>query len=410
MNCNNEKFWVTDFNYLDEVTKQCDLPEKVHIHDLTLREGDQTPGCILNAEEKIELAKDLDDLGVNAIEMFAMVSGDDRIALTELSKPGVLKHAKIASLARAMPGDVEAVAKCGVKRICIEGPGNLWIAKNALGIPSEDQLIDNFVNAVKYAKECGMDEIAVGPWDCARGNSIAFLEKFIKKVVEAGANEICYADTYGFSLPWTVQHMVRKYREWAGKGVVVSAHFHNDYGLATANTLAAVSAGCSSVQVAMNGLGERFGNTPLDEVALHLALTMNVKTDIKLDKLYPFSKKLEAISRIPIADNKPVVGERGFMMGSGLVVDMLDKAKEQNMTKVYLPYTPELIGRPDYKVVYGKGVGRNMVVNLIKSMGLEATKDQAREISEIIKTESLKIKGLLPEARVQEIVKEYLQK
>jgi len=339
-----------------------------------------------------------------------MVSGDDRIALTELSKPGVLKHAKIASLARAMPGDVEAVAKCGVKRICIEGPGNFWIAQNTFGATSEDQIIDNFVNAIKQAKSCGMDEIAVGPWDCARGSSLAFLEKFIKRVVEAGANEICYADTFGFTLPWTVQHMVRKYREWAGKGVVISTHFHNDYGLATANSLAAVSAGCSSVQVSMNGLGERFGNTPLDEVAVNLALTMDVKTDIKLEKLYPFSKKLEAMSRIPIADNKPVVGKRGFMMGSGLVVDMLDKAKEHNMTKAYFPFTPELVGRQSYDVVYGKGVGRNMVVNFIKGMGLEATKDQAREIAEIIKTESLKIKGLVPEARVQEIVKEYLQK
>ena len=404
-----ENYWVTDFNFIDEIRKQCDFPEHVNFHDLTLREGDQTPGCVLTAKEKIEIAKGLDELGVNEIEMFAIVSEDDRIALTELSKPGVLKHAKITSLSRAVPSDINIVAECGVKIIGIEGPGNPLIA-NMIGIKSEDQLIESFVSAIKHSEKCGMEWIAVGPWDCARGTSLAFLEKFIKTVVEAGANEVCYADSFGFSLPWTVQYMVRKYREWAGKDVVISVHFHNDYGLATANTLAAVAAGASSVQVAMNGLGERFGNTPLDEVALNLALTMNVKSDIKLDKIYPLSKKIEAISKMSIASNKPVVGERGFKMGSGLIVDMLAKAEATNMTKALLPFTPELVGRPKYDVVFGKGVGANMVANFAKSIGFEITAEQARELSEIIKKESLMIKALLPDFSVRTIIKDYLKK
>lgn len=409
MECKNEKYWVTEFNYLDEVMENCDYPSKVHVHDVTLREGDQTPGCVLRADEKIELAKDLDDLGVDSIEMFAMVSGDDRIALTELSKPGVLKHAKIASLARAMPGDVEAVAKCGVKEIGLESPGNLWTASQTIGVKSEDDLIARFVNAIKQAKDYGMERIAVGPWDCARGTTMEFLERFIKEVVEAGATEICYGDTFGFTLPWTVQHMIRKYREWAGEGVAVSCHFHNDYGLATANTLAAVAAGCNSVQVSLNGLGERFGNTPLDEVALNLALNMNVKTDINLEKLYPISKKVEAMTKTAIPENKPVVGNRGFMMGSGLVIDMLSKAETMGMATACLPYTSELVGRPKYEVVYGKGIGTNAVMNLITEMGLTATKEQAREISEMIKAESLTIKGLLPKFRVESLIKEYFK-
>ena len=406
----DEKFWGTEFNYLDEVTKLYDLPDYVNIHDVTLREGDQTPGCVLKTEEKIELAKELDDLGVDVIEMFAMVSQDDRDALAELSKPGVLKHAKLASLSRALPGDIDAVVKCGVKRVCMEGPGNLWTNQNIIGIETEEQVIKSFVEAIKYAKNSGIEHVAVGAWDCARGTSLDFLEKFTKAIVEAGADEVCYADTFGFTLPWTVQHIIKKYREWAGENVAISVHFHNDYGLATANSLAAVAAGASSVQVSMNGLGERFGNTPLDEVALHLALTMNVKTDIKLEKLYPVSKKLEAMSKIAIPENKPVVGERGFKMGSGLVVDMLAKAEKLNMTNSGLPFLPELVGRPPYEVVYGKGVGTNMVANFIKDMGLEATKEQSREISELIKNEALMIKGLLPEFRVKEIINNHLQK
>ncbi|MFR1708770.1 MAG: LeuA family protein [Clostridium sp.] len=409
MNNKTDKYWVTDFNFMEEIKGQCNYPERVEIHELSLREGDQTPGCVLTAEEKIELAKDYDDLGVDAIEMFAMVSGEEREALIELSKPGVLKHAKLASLARAVPKDVETAAKCGIKKICIEGPGNQWVAKT-VGVKSEDQLIDSFKVAIKQAKESGIEEIAVGPWDIARGTSFDLIERFIKETVEAGATEICYADTYGFSMPWTVQYMIRKYREWAGKGVKISCHFHNDYGMATANTLAAVSAGCSNVQVAMNGLGERAGNTPLDEVALNLALNMGIKTDIKLEKIYPLSKKLETMSKTKLSDNKPIVGDRDFKMGSGLIVDMLYKLQTQNMDVAILPFSPSLIGRQPYEVVYGKGVGTNMVARLVAEMGFTASKQESNEISELIKKESILIKDLVPDYRVKEIVKKCLNK
>lgn len=407
MELKTDKYWVTGFNFMDEVRQQFDLPERVQIYDVTLREGDQTPGCVFRADEKIELAKDLDELGVDVIEMFAMVSEDDRMALKTLSAPGVLKHAKLASLARTVPIDIETAANCGVKKIALEGPANLFTAKQVLGLNSEDELIKLFRDSVKLAKSLGM-EVLVGGWDCGR-STMAYLERFVKEMAEAGVSDIAYADTFGYTTPFTTQYMIRKYREWAGPEVVISAHFHNDYGLATANSLAAITAGASSIHTAMNGLGERVGNTCLDELALNLALTLDVKTDIKLEKLYPLSKKIEEISKIPIARNKPVVGSNAFLMGSGLVVDMIRKNEKENMICASFPYTTDLIGAPSYTVAYGKGVGNNMIQYLLNDMGLTATKDQIKGITNAIKTESLLIKSTLPEYRVKSIILECLK-
>lgn len=404
-----DKYWVTDFNYMEDMLVGCDYPKRVGIHEVSLREGDQNPGCVLTAAEKFELAKDFDDMGVDRIEMFAMVSDEEREALKALSKPGVLKNAKLASLARTVPKDIETAAKCGVEVIGIEGPGNGWVAK-AIGVNSEEESIASFVAAVKQAKECGIKEIIVGPWDIARGTNLNYIERFIKETVEAGATEISYADTFGFTMPWVVQGMIKKYREWAGEGVDVSCHFHNDYGLATANTLAAVSAGANYVQVAMNGLGERAGNTPTEEVILNLMLNMGIETGVELEKMYPLAKKLETMSKTPFADNKPLLGSRNFKMGSGLIVDMLNKLEPQGGVPAVLPFVPSLIGCPPYEVVYGKGVGANMVAKRVEDMGLTATKEETRAISEMIKKESVMIKDILPEYRVDNLIKNYLTK
>lgn len=200
--------------------------------------------------------------------------------------------------------------------------------------------------------------------------------------------------------------MGRKFREWAGPDVVISCHFHNDYGLATANTLAAVSAGASRVQVAMNNLGEeRTGNTPLDEVAVNLMLNMGVETDIDLEKLYPISRRIENITKIPIAHCKPILGEYALDMGSGIILDVLRKLKDSNGSPcLMLPFDPSLVGRPPYRVVWGKGVGRTMVREKIKTMGRTATKEQVKEITVAIKDEALLTKCLLSDEDVENLI------
>lgn len=398
-------YWVTEFNHMDEVRSQLDTPRKVEIYDATLREGNQTPGSIMRKEEQFALAKDLDDLGVNFLEFFPAVSKDDEEVLTELCKGTTLKRAIPSALVRPRTIDLDLAAKCGAKHIFLEGPAHIEIAK-LMHYTSDDEIIASFVETAKRAKEYGMT-ITACPWDCGKA-SVELLERWVKELAAAGADDITYGDTFGYSMPWTVMHMVRKYREWAGDDITISCHFHNDYGMATAATLAAVAGGASRVQVAMNNLGERAGNAALDEVVVNLMLNMGVETDVDTKKLYSVSKRIEAITKTPLGKKKPFLGDEVNYIGSGIVVDMLQKLKKDNMEYAILPLNPAFVGQPPYKVVYGKGAGASMVAKRIEDMGLSATRDQVKLIVTAIKDESLLIKSLLSEIRVEEIIREIL--
>ncbi|SMC60425.1 LeuA family protein [Papillibacter cinnamivorans] len=405
MSCKTNEYWVTEFNYLDEVTETLDIPERVEIYDVTLREGNQTPGCIMRKEEQFALAKDLDDLGVNFLEFFPAVSKDDEEVVTELMKTGVLKHAKVSALVRPRTIDLDLAAKCGAKHIFLEGPSHLASA-GLMGYASESELIQSFVDTAKRAREYGMG-ITSCPWDCGKAN-LPLLERWVKELAAAGVEDIAYGDTFGYTMPWTTIAMVRKYRQWAGPDVTISCHFHNDYGMATAGTLAAVAGGATRVQVAMNNLGERAGNAALDEVAVNLALNMGVKTDINLKKLYPVSKRIEAITKIPVGRKKPILGDETFVMGSGIVVDMLLQLAEKHAEYGMMPFDPALVGQPPYRIVYGKGAGTNMVSDLLRRMGISATKEQVQKITVAIKEEALLTKSLLSEFRVRELIGDIL--
>jgi isopropylmalate/homocitrate/citramalate synthase len=400
-----DMYWVTDFNYMEEIIRMFpDMPKKVSIYDNTLREGDQTPGCVMRTDEKLALAKGLDELGVDFIELFPAVSKDDEAALTELSKPGVLKHARTSALVRPGTIDLDLAHKCGCKHAFVEGPGNMYIAEAMVGISDENAYIERFTSSVRKARELGIDVTAC-PWDIGKA-PISLLERWVKELVAAGANDICYGDTWGFTLPWTVQYLVKKMKEWAGPDVILSCHFHNDYGLATANTLAAVSAGASCVQVAMNSLGERAGNASLDEVAVNLALNMGVDTGIALNKLYLLSQQLAKITRMPLPRTKPILGDASFSMGSGIMVDVIKKieSRGESIANIF-PFDPALVGRPPYNILWGKGVGSSMVNDKVKKMGLSATKEQLSKITQAIKAEALLTKSLLSETEVENLIK-----
>jgi len=406
MSLKTNDYWVTEFNYLEDVVKDLNIPEKVELYDVTLREGNQTPGCILRQEEQLAIGKDLDELGADFIEFFPAVSKDDQAVLTELSKPGVLKHATASALVRPRTKDLDLAIGCGAKHIFLEGPAHLFLASK-MGYSSEDEMIESFVTTAKVAKEHGMT-ITACPWDCGKA-SLTLMERWVKSLVGAGVDDICYGDTFGYTMPWAVMYMIRRFREWAGPDVILSTHFHNDYGLATANSLAAVAAGASRIQVAMNNLGERAGNTPLDEVAINLELNMGVKTNINFKKLYPVSKKIEAISKYKVANNKPITGDAIFNMGSGIVVDVLQKLEKEGLSSAYFnPYRPQFVGRPNYNIVYGKGTGSHMIENIVEKLGYSASHNQIAVIVNAIKDEALLTKSLIDEFRVIEIIKETL--
>jgi isopropylmalate/homocitrate/citramalate synthase len=214
-----------------------------------------------------------------------------------------------------------------------------------------------------------------------------------------------YADTFNNSCPWTIFFMIRKMREWLGEDIDLGVHFHNDFGLATANALAGVAAGATVIHTALNCAGERGGNIGLEEVAVALKLLMDVETDIDLARLYPVAQKLSQISKLPINAEKPILGRRTFFMGSGLNVDAWHNMNGDYEKIMMFPYAPGLVGQPPAEICWGKGCGSNMVGHQAKKIGVSLSKEKCDEVRDKIKEEAMIRKSLVSEDYVNLLIR-----
>ena len=397
-----DQYWVPEYNFAPEIVGELHIPEQVHIHDVTLREGDQTPGCVLRAEEKIALAKDLQALGVHSIEIFPIVSQDDFEALKEISS-WKNRTMETCALARCITADIDTAAKTGADRVMIEGSCSLPTAFG-FGVTDYDELIKRFKNSIKYAQSLGL-KVTCEAWDVGK-TTPAQMERFYKEMAATGIDQTVFADTFNNMVPWAVYHYVRKVYEWTENKMAIIPHFHNNLGLAMASTMSAVAAGSTIVHSAINSLGEKGGNTATEEIAVALEMLMGVDTGINLEKLYPLCKKIEAISKIPIPREKAITGERVLENGSGLGLDMLDKySRCEYGVPAVASFIPSLIGAPPFTVSWGKGVGTNMVIIQGKKIGVELSKEKAAAVRDMIKNESLLRKGVISEGEVDHMIR-----
>lgn len=404
-----DKYWLSHFNYADEVRQQYTLPERIYIHDVTLREAEQTPHVSLLPQEKVRIAKALDELGVHSVEVAPFYSSYDKEATKELVKMrrnGELK-AKVICLCRWMEQDIDLALECGADGVMIECIVNPWTCKQAWGI-DEDGLVERLTRVVAYAKKNNIFTIAE-PWDYYKV-PLELLERLCKSVVyEGGADHISISDTFGFTLPWALTYVVRKLRSWV-PGIPIEHHGHNDFGLATMVMIAAVVGGAEVVHTSINAIGERAGNAATEEVAMAIQLLLGVETGIKLDRIYPTCQLVSELTKIPIARNKPIVGENEFVYGSSMIAWMIEQLGKQGRPYTMMPFMPELIGREGYEVILGRGTGAFIVESKLKEMGLSATKEQVREIVERVKGEAAIRKWSVPDFAFKEIVKEALGK
>jgi methanogen homocitrate synthase len=319
----SENYWVGEHNWNDEVRQQFDLPEKVWVHDCTLREAEQFPGIVLKPDEKIALAKVQDELGVSSIETFPVISQQEREVTKEILKLNL--NTQLRCLARWLHSDIDAVLECGAKAVVLENTINPWVVKTCYG-QSEDEIVKKFVEAVKYAKDNGL-EVTAMPWDIGR-TPIEFVERVYKAIVfEGGADRVTVSDGIGVMLPWVSPWLVRKLRSWI-PGIPVEWHCHNEMGLATSAMLGAVVGGASGVHTTLCGFGTRGGNAPTEEVVVNLELQMGVKTGVRLDKLYSACKLAQDLTKKTVAGNKAIIGDNIFTYSTGLAIDILKSAKQ----------------------------------------------------------------------------------
>ena len=391
----NENYWVSPYNYFDEVRAQFHLPKTVKFHDVTLRDGEQSPGVAFRADEKVQIAKMLDELGVDRIEVaLPAVSEEDKLATKGVV--ALRPNAKVFVLCRGMASDVELALECGVDGIILELPVGIPRLKYQFPNWTEDDVVQKAAHWAKFAKSKGL-EVVLFPMDCTRSRP----EFFTRVLTEVGAlpevDGVSLVDTSGSLSPQAAVYLVKQMKEITHKRIEV--HTHTDFGMGVATSLAALTAGAEVIHASVGGLGERTGNTPLDEVAVSAKTLYGVDSNIRFEKLFEISHQILNISKFQVADSKAVIGKRAFTRESGMGVDLV---KTQPLALFGL--TPSWVGQhPQY--VLGKKSGIASVEMKLDDLGLPALDDEKKNlVLTQVKDLGLQKKGLVTDDEFVAIV------
>lgn len=353
------KWWVSPYNFNPEVRKSLDLPKKVEIHDATLRDGEQTPGVVFSIDDKIRIASKLSEVGVDRIEAgMPAVSPQDAEAIKEIAKLGL--KSRIFTFARALKQDIDMALECGADGVIIEVPIGYPKLKTQFGWTWED-VFKKSRDVINYAREQGLYAVFF-PYDTTRARPEDLTNLCTNIMNESPPDSIGIVDTMGCATPEAIKYMVRWVKGMTG--LPVEIHTHNDFGMGVATELAAVTAGAEVVHSCGNGLGERTGNAALEELMLGLHLLYGYDTHFKLDKLPELGDLLSELSNVPIARNKPVLGNGNFIRESGIGIQYV-----MHDPLVMFGTHPALTGRSG-EVVLGKKSGKASISYKMEELGL----------------------------------------
>ena len=344
----------------------------VGLYDTTLRDGEQTVGVVLDPEEKLEIARLLDGLGIERIEAgFPRVSDDDWRAVELIAAAGL--DAEVWGFSRAVPADLEALVELGVSYSVIESPiSDLKLA--AIGV-SRETMLERIAKAMRFADENGIHAAFFGV-DSTRAE-LDFFRQAYETAVDAGAKEVVVVDTLGIATPEAVTDLVGRTIQWLD-GTPVHFHGHNDFGLATASAVAAVRAGATWVQGTINGMGERAGNANLGEVALTLRALYGVESNLRLDRIREVSARVRELSGYELEPWKPVTGETLYRRESGAVASQFHDPPSIE------PYSSELVGAAR-SIVLGKKSGIDSIRIKVEELGLDVPEERRAEILAAVK-------------------------
>lgn len=347
----------------------------IEVFDTTLRDGEQTPGISFTKEQKGTIARQLDKLGVDIIEAGTPIaSKEEREVVRFICDEGL--SAKICGLARVLTQDIDACSDCGVDMVHIFVPSSR-IQREHTTKMSEEEVKEQAYKMARYVKERGF-VCMFSAMDATR-TGLDYLIELYKTAEEAGADILNVPDTVGVSEPFSIFKLVEEIHR--AVKVPISIHCHNDFGLAVANSLAAVKAGASQVQVSVNGLGERAGNADLVETVMSLNSIYGLKTNIKTKYLFETAKLIERFAGIQIPITKPIVGENAFSHESGIhahgVIERSDTFEPGIMT-------PEMVGHRR-RIVLGKHTGKHSIEKKLSEIEMFPSKEELDEILERVK-------------------------
>lgn len=369
--------WIASWhNFLQETTSNFSFSDHIEIYDWTLEgDGEEMPGIVFPKSEKIEIAKMLDAVHTHRINIGSLnsASREDFEAIAEIAHLGLA--AKIETFVGVNTPDIDMVLKADVPSVLMELPSSdAWITEGSK--KSREQVLAQSLEVITYAKEHGLS-VTFGLQDATRADE-AFLKEFVQTLSsQSKADVVSIADSMAVASPEGFKHLIRLVTQWTTLPVAI--HCHNDFGLATANALAGLSAGASIVTTTVNGIGERCGLTSLEEIAMALRVLYNIDIGINLEKLCELSRLVERATGPLISSLKPVVGERAFAWETDDFVERLENLQDAGEGRGALPYEPDLVGN-DFKFYPGKRMGREGIRWEAQQKGFDLTDQQVDKL------------------------------
>jgi isopropylmalate/homocitrate/citramalate synthase len=382
---------VSDLIWTGSLNDAYRVGGRVGLYDTTLRDGEQTVGVVLSPEDKLEIARLLDGLGIERIEAgFPRVSDDDRRAVQLIAGAGLTSE--VWGFSRAVPADLELLVELGVEASVIESPIS-DLKLEAIGVDRE-KMLGRITAAMRFASEHGIRAAFFGV-DSTRA-APDFYERVYASAVEAGAGEVVVVDTLGIASPEAVADLVGRTIETVGPDVPVHFHGHNDFGVATASAVAAVRAGATWIHGTINGMGERAGNADLGEIAIALRALYGVETGLRLDRIREAAARIQELSGYGLAPWKPLTGETLFRRESGAVASQFHDPPSIE------PYSSELVGA-DRAIVLGKKSGLDSIRIKVEELGLEVPEERWPELLAQVKELGTRKRGLVTDDELREL-------
>ncbi len=355
------------------------MSRKIQIFDTTLRDGEQVPGCQLNTIEKIEVARALEALGVDVIEAgFPISSPGDFQSVVELSK--AVREPVICALTRAVKQDIEVAAEAlefAKKKRIHTGIGTSYYHINLKLHSNEEEILKRAIEAVKYAKKF-VEDVEFYAEDAGRTEN-AYLARVIEAVIAAGASVVNIPDTTGYCLPYEYGEKIKYLTEHVSNihKATISTHCHNDLGMATANTIVGITNGAGQVEVTINGIGERAGNTSLEEIAMTLKSHNDLPfhTDLNTTRIHQTSRLVSSLMNMPVQPNKAIVGRNAFAHSSGIHQDGVLKSRQN-----YEIIDPKDVGIKESSIVLTARSGRAALKHRLQNLNYEFSKEELDKV------------------------------
>jgi isopropylmalate/homocitrate/citramalate synthase len=392
-------WFVSEWNYAPEVTKDFKFAKNIKIHDVTLRDGEQQTGIILSKDEKIRIAEGLAEAGVHRIEAgMPIVSPSDNDAIKEIVKRNL--GPQIFSFARCMKEDVKRAVDTGVNGIVMEIPSSKHMLELAYRWPLE-KAIETSVEATKFAHDNGL-EVVFFPIDFSRAE-IKWALDLIEKVGKEGhMDALALVDTFGVVSPHAMKYFVQQVQSRIKKRL--EAHFHQDFGMGVANTIMALSLGVEVMHTTVLGIGERSGNAPMEDVVMALKTMYGVDVGIDTTKLTPLANLVQRLTGVVVPTNKAIVGSGLYQIESGIIASWFKNCGEKNATELF-PIRWSAVGQPPAEIVMGKGSGIDSVNAWLRDVGMQVSEEDAMKVLQAVKLHSLKNKKMLSHAEFRDVAR-----